>query len=209
MRLISYLIALIFLLFLTASSVSAQVIGPTGSTGATGMAGPTGSTGSTGLRGPTGATGSSGLMGPTGSMGPTGPVGPAGETLLFDGGNYLYPNPTYTTDFRFQNLFLGFGGPTASISTQLTNQNLSIDPNGTGSIFLLGNVGIGLSSPGSLLTIDSSGYLQFKKTNVGVPPAADCDSDTERGRLTIRTDSPRLYICNGASRGWDYIDLRN
>ncbi len=212
----------IFLLFLLATTRTyAQDPGPTGATGPTGSVGPTGATGATGSRGPTGTTGATGIFGPTGStgatgsggpsgaIGPTGPVGPAGETFLFDGGNYLYPNTTYATDFRFQNLFLGLGGSSASISTQLTNQNLTVDPNGTGNIFLLGNVGINTTSPDSLFTVDSSGYLQFKRTQVGVPPAADCDSDTERGRLVTRTDSPRLYICNGASRGWDYVNLSN
>lgn len=218
----------LFLLFLltlplltSPSPIFAQDVGPTGSTGATGSNGPTGSTGATGFVGPTGATGATGskgptgLSGPTGEMGatgvvgPTGPVGPNGETFLFDGGNYLYPNSTYTQSMRFQDLTLGFGGPTATISTEGVNQNLTVNPNGAGSIFLMGNVGVGTTTTQSLFTVDSSGYLQFKRTSVGVPPAADCDSNEERGRLSIRTDNNRLYICNGASRGWDYINLSN
>lgn len=54
-----------------------------------------------------------------------------------------------------------------------------------------------------------SGYFQFAKTSAGAPPAADCDNNAERGRLSISTTNNRLYICNGASRGWDYVGLNN
>jgi hypothetical protein len=53
----------------------------------------------------------------------------------------------------------------------------------------------------------SDGYLQFKKTSAGAPTSSDCDSNDERGRLSIDTSNNRLYICNGASRAWDYITL--
>lgn len=69
------------------------------------------------------------------------------------------------------------------------------------------NVGIGTTVPDSLLTVASSGYMQFKMSGAGSPTAGDCDSDTERGRLYIDTSNNRLYICNGASRAWDYVAL--
>lgn len=50
-------------------------------------------------------------------------------------------------------------------------------------------------------------YLQAEDNNAGAPDSADCDSDTEIGRLSIDTTNERLYVCNGASRGWDYIAL--
>lgn len=70
-----------------------------------------------------------------------------------------------------------------------------------------GNVGIGTNNPDSLLTVSSSGYLQFSKTSSGAPVSADCDSDSERGRMIIDTTQNRLYICNGVTRGWDYTSL--
>jgi uncharacterized protein (TIGR02145 family) len=70
-----------------------------------------------------------------------------------------------------------------------------------------GNVGIGTTNPQSNLYVPDGKYAQFADENAGPPPAGDCDSDTERGRQTIDTTNNRLYICNGAIRGWDYIDL--
>jgi hypothetical protein len=59
------------------------------------------------------------------------------------------------------------------------------------------------------LIATSEGFLKFEKTNLGAPPNADCNADDERGRLVIDISNNRLYICNGASRGWDYIGLTN
>lgn len=182
-----FLFLILFLGFpalnLSSSQVSAQTIGPTGSTGATGvtgMAGPTGATGtlgftgttgatgSTGTKGPTGATGmigttgiigstgATGMIGPTGSTGATGPAGPNGETFILDGGNYLYPNSAYAIDFRVASLHLGLGN-SATISTQDTNENLILDPNGSGNIILTGNVGIETTSPGYKLSVSGGG----------------------------------------------------
>ena len=53
----------------------------------------------------------------------------------------------------------------------------------------------------------SSGYLQFRRFGSGAP--TDTCTDTERGRLYIDTLNNRLYLCNGAARGWDYIPLVN
>lgn len=61
----------------------------------------------------------------------------------------------------------------------------------------------------SSLEVGPDGYLQFSKTSAGLPPVSDCDSDTKRGRLSIDTASNRLYVCNGLTRGWDYIPLTN
>jgi len=72
-----------------------------------------------------------------------------------------------------------------------------------------GNVGIGTTAPMSALHVPDGKYAQFEDNNAGPPPAADCDADSERGRMSIDTANNRLYICNGASRGWDYIALTN
>ncbi|MBI4668848.1 MAG: hypothetical protein HY747_06635, partial [Elusimicrobia bacterium] len=57
--------------------------------------------------------------------------------------------------------------------------------------------------------VPSGRYFQAENSTAGAPPAADCDADAERGRLTIDTTNNRLYVCNGASRGWDYVTLTN
>jgi hypothetical protein len=165
-----------------------------------------GPTGLGGMNGPTGMTGS---WGPTGPTGGTGITGPNGETFFYDGGSYFYPNATYATDIAAGSFIAGYSSASATITTADTNEDLSIEPNGTGNIYMMGNVGVGSASAESLLTVDGAGYLQFKKTSVGAPPAADCDSDSERGRLSISTSNNRLYICNGAVRGWDYIGMTN
>ena len=41
----------------------------------------------------------------------------------------------------------------------------------------------------------------------GAPSGADCDTDAERGKLAIDYANHRLYVCNGAIRGWDYVAL--
>jgi hypothetical protein len=203
-----FLFTVLSLVFVPRITVFAQE-GPTGATGATGqigLTGPTGPTGTKGLTGPTGATGT------IGEKGPTGPVGPNGEALLLDGGNYLSPNSEYATDVRVDNMYLGLTASATSpgvLTTVGLNQNILINPNGNGIIDLEGNVGVGTSTPESLLTVGSSGYLQFTKFFAGAPTAADCDSNSERGRVTINTVNNRLYICNGASRGWDYVTLNN
>lgn len=73
--------------------------------------------------------------------------------------------------------------------------------------YFAGNVGIGTSAPQSTLHVPDGKYAQFEDNNAGAPTAADCDSNTERGRLSIDTTNNRLYVCNGATRGWDYIAL--
>lgn len=72
-----------------------------------------------------------------------------------------------------------------------------------------GNVGIGTTSPQSSLHVPDGKYAQFEDNNAGAPPAGDCDNDAERGRMSIDTTNNRLYVCNGATRGWDYVALTN
>ena len=70
-----------------------------------------------------------------------------------------------------------------------------------------GSVGIGTTEPVSKLHVEDGNYAQFEDNNAGAPAVGDCDSDTERGRMSIDTTNNRLYICNGATRGWDYTAL--
>lgn len=50
-------------------------------------------------------------------------------------------------------------------------------------------------------------YAKFGNYSGGVPASGDCDADAERGRQFIDSSNNRLYICNGAARGWDYLAL--
>lgn len=68
-------------------------------------------------------------------------------------------------------------------------------------------VGIQTLDPESTLHVPDGYYAQFENYSAGVPLAGDCDADAERGRLFIDTGNNRLYICNGAARGWDYTAL--
>ena len=70
-----------------------------------------------------------------------------------------------------------------------------------------GKIGVGTTSPESDFHIPDGKYLQAEDFNAGAPPAADCDSDTERGRFSHDSSNNRLYFCAGATRGWDYASL--
>ena len=63
----------------------------------------------------------------------------------------------------------------------------------------------GVLSTGSALTA-STGFLQFQNSGAA-PTGTDCDADSEAGRFFLDTTNERLYVCNGASRGWDYVAL--
>lgn len=64
-------------------------------------------------------------------------------------------------------------------------------------IFQNGKVGIGTLTPNSMLEVD--GYVELDRSN-GFPPAADCDSPDEIGRMKVDSTRPFLYIC--FANGW-------
>lgn len=70
-----------------------------------------------------------------------------------------------------------------------------------------GSVGIGTATPQSTLHVPDGKYFQTEDNNAGAPPSGDCDADAELGRMSIDTTNNRLYVCMGASRGWDYSSL--
>ena len=70
-----------------------------------------------------------------------------------------------------------------------------------------GYIGVGTDDPQSSFHIPDGKYLQIGDNNAGAPPAGDCDADAERGRISLDKTNNRLYICNGATRGWDYMNL--
>ena len=65
------------------------------------------------------------------------------------------------------------------------------------------------------LSMPEGQYLQIASTDDAAPPVADCDSDEERGRMSVANlprrflpgTQSRLYVCQGAARGWDYVLL--
>ncbi|MCE2506631.1 MAG: hypothetical protein J4F36_09250 [Nitrosopumilaceae archaeon] len=60
-----------------------------------------------------------------------------------------------------------------------------------------GNVGIGTSSPNSLLEIN--GYIELD-TSAGTPPSADCNAADEIGRMKMDSANDNLYVCS--TNGW-------
>ncbi len=91
----------------------------------------------------------------------------------------------------------------------VSNRSFNIATNNTTRISITsgGNVGIGTIGAVSPFHVANGFYAQFENNTAGPPPAVDCDDDTERGRISIDTSNNRLYVCNGALRGWDYAAL--
>ena len=75
-----------------------------------------------------------------------------------------------------------------------------------GNVTVGGTLGVGTTNPNAKLEV-TGGYFQFSQTSSGAPPSADCNSNSQRGRLTLDITNNRLYVCAGASRGWDRLNL--
>lgn len=159
--------------------------GPTGATGdpgTPGAQGPTGATGDPGLQGNTGATGDTGAQGPTGPTGPTGDTGagggPTGDTgptgPTGDPGTAGVTGATGDTGAQGDPGVTGPTGPTGDPGPTYTAGNgIDITSNVISTVWTLGsngldiynnnagNVGIGTTTPGSLLDINGNAYPAF------------------------------------------------
>lgn len=70
--------------------------------------------------------------------------------------------------------------------------------------------GIQLDAQGNVkMTPGATGYFQLQKTSAGMPPLDGCKKNAQRGRMSIDTVNNRLYVCNGKTRGWDFIPLQD
>lgn len=54
----------------------------------------------------------------------------------------------------------------------------------------------------------TNGYMQLP-TGTSAPAAADCDSDFESGYMLYNYSTNKLYICDGATEGWNTLDAPN
>jgi len=88
-------------------------------------------------------------------------------------------------------------GPTGQTKdANLVLNLLNVSANGL--LVPFGNVGIGTANPQSRLQVDN-GYIQLDLT-AGAPPATDCDTAAERGRMITNNVAGILYIC--VDLGW-------
>lgn len=134
-------------------------------------------------------------------------AGPTWNGLVIDSNNassinarnwFIGANSVVYGDFNIRTSDAYGGNPTTS---------------GTSRFYIseTGSVGIGTTTPQSTLSVGSvndatNSYAQIDSVN-GAPTAGDCDTDLERGRMIVDFSNHRLYVCNGATRGWDYSAL--
>ena len=100
--------------------------------------------------------------------------------------------------------FFNFGGSARieALNDDTTVKNVYFHFDANGGIRVAGT-----DPPVSTLHVPQGKYFQAEQNTAGPPPSGDCDSDTKMGRLSIDTTDHRLYVCAGASRGWDYAPL--
>ena len=204
------------------------VRGTTGSTGATGLQGLTGPTGVVGVTGATGVSGASGVSGPTGARGPTGPTGPAG----FNGSNGASgatgatgpagsagsagatgatgiqgaTGPAGTSGQQ------GATGPVAGSNKQFLYNNNGAPAGATGVVYSGGNVGIGTTTPTTLLHVGGNATVATLYGNFDA--SGRCYSrewiefPNNTGVLSA-TNSAQLTANDGTYGSWKVAGARN
>ncbi len=85
-----------------------------------------------------------------------------------------------------------------SVAIALNDQNGAVVSQPNTMAIVGGKVGIGTLNPESALQV--SGYTQIDVL-ASAPPSADCNAESEAGRMKFDTTNDILYICSGAS-GW-------
>jgi hypothetical protein len=94
-------------------------------------------------------------------------------------------------------------------------QRHSSGPSENGLVAINGNgpgkVGIQTITPHSAIEVGTPDNTTASYTQIdaesGAPMTGDCNEDIERGRMILDYTDNRLYVCNGATRGWDYSAL--
>ncbi|MCP4583169.1 MAG: formylglycine-generating enzyme family protein, partial [candidate division Zixibacteria bacterium] len=90
------------------------------------------------------------------------------------------------------NLYLGYDSSGGTISTYNTNENLTIDPNGTGELYILTNVGIGTSAP--LTTFSLEGTAGTDPFSISSSTGDSMLYVAENGNVGIGTNSPSVRL---------------
>ena len=116
------------------------------------------------------------------------------------------------------------GAPAGTVALEVADGNLTVDA--TTLVVESNNdrVGVSTNAPNSLFhvmddgetndgTVSNDNYAQLGRYGTEAPNDQDCDKDSEIGRIFIDNNvfgpdkGTTLYICMGATRGWDNTDL--
>jgi hypothetical protein len=114
----------------------------------------------------------------------------------------LQTDPTWGgTEVGFYRGATGLGG------LYFDNAASYVDLYASNEIKISGSGGLTATANAGGFIVPDGKYFQATDNNAGAPPAGDCDDDSEYGRISLDTANERLYVCNGAARGWDYVPL--
>ena len=160
--------------------------GSAGAVGATGSAGSAGTNGATGATGVAGANGTAGVTGATGASGPAGSSGSAGVT--------------------------GATGPVAGTNKQFIYNNNGVAAGATGVVYSGGNVGIGTTTPSTLLHVGGNATVTTLFGNFdasGRCYAREGIELTNSASLLSATNSAALQPNAGTYGSWNVAGSRN
>ncbi|MBI4991696.1 MAG: hypothetical protein HZB99_00570 [Candidatus Harrisonbacteria bacterium] len=90
-------------------------------------------------------------------------------------------------------------------SNSVTTANLTLGNN----LYVRNSFNVGSGGISSAGEISAASYLKIGRILTSPPINFDCDEEVERGRMAVDKSNFRLYICNGAGRKWDYIQLND